>query len=103
MEDWDWLRRLALSVSTADALVRRVSFPTEFVAQNQGIDPAGLNNASWNHSVDEQLMEWSVASPEQWQAGGRCTAYLWGSGRNGQLGEAGKTHKFTFKFFLKLF
>lgn len=93
--EWDWLRRYALSVSTAEALVRRSPLPPAFIARLHGVDasgglPSAVDNAAWAWDVDEQLMQWAVACPEQWQAGGKCSAYLWGSGRNGQLGEAGE-------------
>jgi len=41
--------------------------------------------------MDEQIMSWAVQRPEDWQLGGRCEAFMWGGGRIGQLGEAGRT------------
>ena len=35
-------------------------------------------------------MAWAVSKPEDWQLGGKCDAYLWGSGRHGQLCETGR-------------
>jgi len=40
--------------------------------------------------MDEQIMSWAVQRPEDWQLGGRCEALMWGGGRIGQLGEAGR-------------
>jgi len=40
--------------------------------------------------MDEQIMSWAVQRPEDWQLGGRCEAFMWGGGRIGQLGEAGR-------------
>ena len=40
--------------------------------------------------MDEQVMAWITQRPEDWQMGGRCQAYMWGSGRHGQLCEAGR-------------
>lgn len=40
--------------------------------------------------MDEQIIAWAVQRPEDWQLGGRCEVYMWGAGRIGQLGEAGR-------------
>lgn len=34
------------------------------------------------------MMSWYIQQPTDWQVGGRCEAYMWGSGRQGQLGDA---------------
>jgi len=49
------------------------------------------DNAVWDVRMDEQIMSWAVQRPEDWQLGGRCEALMWGGGRIGQLGEAGRT------------
>ena len=38
--------------------------------------------------VDQQVSGWACQKPEDWQLGGKCTAYLWGGGRRGQLAES---------------
>ena len=48
-----------------------------------------MNNTVWSLKADEQIMNWSTQQPHDWQIGGKCHAYLWGSGRHGQLGETG--------------
>jgi E3 ubiquitin-protein ligase HERC1 len=48
------------------------------------------NNSAWSLKADEQIMSWSTQQPHDWQIGGKCHAFLWGSGRHGQLGEAGE-------------
>jgi hypothetical protein len=48
------------------------------------------NNSLWSLKADEQIMSWSIQQPHDWQIGGKCHAFLWGSGRHGQLGEAGE-------------
>jgi len=48
------------------------------------------DNAAWDLRMDEQIMSWAVQRPEDWQLGGRCEAFMWGGGRIGQLGEAGR-------------
>ena len=37
-------------------------------------------------------MAWAVSRPEDWQLGGKCDAYMWGSGRHGQLCESGRAN-----------
>ena len=37
-------------------------------------------------------MSWATQSPGDWQVGGRCQVFMWGSGRNGQLAESGITY-----------
>ena len=49
------------------------------------------DNSAWDLRMDEQIMSWAVQRPEDWQLGGRCEAFMWGGGRIGQLGEAGRT------------
>lgn len=48
-----------------------------------------MDNKTWTHQMDTQIMSWATQYPQDWQLGGKCEAYLWGSGRQGQLGEAG--------------
>ena len=35
-------------------------------------------------------MRWAAAYPGDWQLGGSSTAFLWGTGRNGQMAESGR-------------
>jgi hypothetical protein len=51
------------------------------------------SNSVWSLKADEQIMSWSTQQPHDWQIGGKCHAFLWGSGRHGQLGEAGEMIK----------
>lgn len=76
-------------------MLNKSQFPDEFVNQNSHlVEPDtelnALNNSAWSWAADEQMMNWFTNYPQHWQAGGKCQAYLWGSGRNGQLGEAGR-------------
>lgn len=48
------------------------------------------DNSTWDFAADEQIMLWACQKPEDWQLGGKCEAYMWGGGRHGQLGEAGR-------------
>lgn len=40
--------------------------------------------------MDVQIMNWAMQKPEDWLIGGKCEAFLWGSGRNGQMCEGGR-------------
>ena len=55
------------------------------------LSSAMQDNSAWDLRMDEQIMSWAVQRPEDWQLGGRCEAFMWGGGRIGQLGEAGRT------------
>lgn len=48
-----------------------------------------LNNSRWDVEQDAALMSWATQQPADWQVGGRCSVYMWGSGRHGQLAETG--------------
>lgn len=48
------------------------------------------NQSKWNIDLDQEIIAWATQKPEDWQLGGRCEVYLWGSGRFGQMGEAGR-------------
>ena len=44
---------------------------------------------NWTYEEDVQLMQWATEAPSDWQVGGKCSAYLFGNGRSGQLADAG--------------
>jgi hypothetical protein len=46
-------------------------------------------------------MAWVTQQPGDWQIGGNCQAFLWGSGKHGQLAEAGNIKSFYTKIKLK--
>ena len=46
---------------------------------------------SWNGTMDEQAMAWVTQRPEDWQLGGICDVYVWGSGRHGEFGEVARS------------
>ena len=49
---------------------------------------------SWTLEADMELMRWWSESPGDWQSGGRCDAFLFGAGMNGQLAEgSGGDHR----------
>ena len=48
------------------------------------------DNGQWSVTMDVQIMSWAMQHPEDWQIGGKCEAYMWGSGRQGQICEGGR-------------
>ena len=49
---------------------------------------------NWSLEADMELMRWWSESPGDWQSGGRCDAFLFGAGMNGQLAEgSGGDHR----------
>ncbi|XP_069694063.1 probable E3 ubiquitin-protein ligase HERC1 isoform X1 [Periplaneta americana] len=96
--EWQWLQVFSVGVHTAEALVNRSKLPQEFctlvqeaTAEEEEESMSATNNTLWSLKADEQIMNWSTQQPHDWQIGGKCHAYLWGSGRHGQLGEAGRS------------
>ncbi|XP_054287973.1 probable E3 ubiquitin-protein ligase HERC1 [Macrosteles quadrilineatus] len=95
--DWIWLHMLGVAAQTAKALVNRTALPPQFLdKKREDIPPQeeedwqlATDNEAWSYKTDVQLMSWATQCPQDWQVGGRCEAYLWGSGRHGQLGESG--------------
>lgn len=96
--EWQWLQVFSVGVHTAEALVNRTKLPQEFCAlvregtkEEEDESLTATNNSGWSLKADEQTMSWSIQQPHDWQIGGKCHAFLWGSGRHGQLGEAGRS------------
>lgn len=48
-----------------------------------------INNNKWTIEADQQIIQWFNTTPHDWQPYTICDAYLWGNGRNGQLGDTG--------------
>lgn len=48
-----------------------------------------INNSKWTIEADQQIVHWFNTTPHDWQPYTKCDAYLWGNGRNGQLGDTG--------------
>nr|CAD7438539.1 unnamed protein product [Timema bartmani] len=91
--EWQWLGMFTVGVHTAGALVNRTEFPPEFCTPTNEEEGQGVaaNNSAWSLKADEQIIMWATQQPHDWQVGGKCQAYLWGSGRQGQLAEAGRS------------
>ncbi|XP_048876533.1 probable E3 ubiquitin-protein ligase HERC1 isoform X3 [Brienomyrus brachyistius] len=92
--EWSWLATFATTVKSAEALAKGTMFPESFGVpgfQQSGMTeiPSPLDNSKWSFMMDEQLMSWATSRPEDWQQGGKSEVFLWGSGRHGQLADAG--------------
>jgi len=48
-----------------------------------------ISNNKWTLEADQQIIQWFNTTPHDWQPYTKCDAYLWGNGRNGQLGNTG--------------
>jgi len=48
-----------------------------------------ISNNKWTIEADHQIIQWFNTAPHDWQPYTICDAYLWGNGRNGQLGDTG--------------
>jgi E3 ubiquitin-protein ligase HERC1 len=113
VSDWQWLHTFSMVVKTAEALIKRTALPARFVSHikfpqrtfhdayfykrcliafssEEGIKPDPYNQTHWNLQADQEIMAWVTQQPGDWQIGGNCQAFLWGSGKHGQLAEAGK-------------
>ncbi|XP_071965475.1 probable E3 ubiquitin-protein ligase HERC1 isoform X2 [Antedon mediterranea] len=96
--EWSWLASYCTVIRSMEALMKRSKFPNEFAAPSDdegsrlGSDGnIATDNSAWSLDMDEQIMMWATQQPEDWQLGGKCDAYLWGSGRHGQLAESGRS------------
>ncbi|MGH0184836.1 UNVERIFIED_CONTAM: hypothetical protein FKN15_017450 [Acipenser sinensis] len=92
--EWGWLAAFSTTVKSAEAFAKGTAFPESFRVPD--LRPAGdseipkpLDNSKWSIMMDEQLMSWATARPEDWQLGGKSEVFLWGGGRHGQLADAG--------------
>ncbi|KAF0297934.1 putative E3 ubiquitin-protein ligase HERC1 [Amphibalanus amphitrite] len=101
--EWSWLLNCSQAAHVAHSLLTRQPLPQLFVANQASLDgdggdreggepsPSATDNSQWSVQQDGELMAWATHQPHDWQLGGGCSAYLWGSGRHGQLGESRST------------
>ncbi|XP_018567016.1 probable E3 ubiquitin-protein ligase HERC1 [Anoplophora glabripennis] len=84
-----WLHTFSLANQMADSLIKRTK-SLEIVSLNhiQGVVKCP-DNVFWTMKQDQQIMQWVSQRPQDWQIGGKCRAFLWGSDRHGQLAELG--------------
>ncbi|XP_048738015.2 probable E3 ubiquitin-protein ligase HERC1 isoform X3 [Ostrea edulis] len=91
--EWQWLLSFSAAVKSAEALSNRSPFPDSFRMLNKdtrSCQTQSWDNTKWDLNMDVQIMMWAMQRPEDWLIGGKCEAYLWGSGRNGQMCEGGR-------------
>ena len=93
--EWSWLDTLCTAMRVADSLKNRTDMPLSFIQRHfkypdKGQVSEALENPQWSLEQDAAVMNWATQSPSDWQVGGRCHVFIWGSGRNGQLAESGK-------------
>lgn len=46
---------------------------------------------NWDSVKDSQIVQWAYQSPEDWCHGEKCSVYMWGSSRHGQLSDVGRS------------
>ncbi|XP_021370838.1 probable E3 ubiquitin-protein ligase HERC1 isoform X1 [Mizuhopecten yessoensis] len=91
--EWQWLLSYSAAIKSADALAQRTPFPDSFKRLNKDTRNGGsvpMDNGRWDLNMDTQIMLWALQRPEDWQLGGKCEVFLWGSGRHGQICEGGR-------------
>ncbi|KAK7116135.1 hypothetical protein V1264_001871 [Littorina saxatilis] len=92
--EWQWLLSYSTVIKSAVALLHRHPFPPafRFLARNsvEEVQGEAYDNIRWDLTMDCQIMTWAVQHPEDWQVGGRGETFVWGSGRHGQMCEAGR-------------
>ncbi|XP_044259648.1 probable E3 ubiquitin-protein ligase HERC1 isoform X3 [Tribolium madens] len=93
LPEMQWLPTFTLGALIADSLIKRTNLPESVLSWTRGIVDGvtleAVQNASWTTKQDEQIMQWVSQRPQDWQIGGKCKAYMWGSDRHGQLAELG--------------
>ncbi|KRT81776.1 Regulator of chromosome condensation repeat containing protein, partial [Oryctes borbonicus] len=87
--EYQWLHIFGSAARLADSLIKRTDIPLS-VIRGEDCDeeiPSCVENTLWTVKQDEQIMQWVTNRPQDWQIGGKCDVYLWGSNRHGQLAE----------------
>ncbi|KAK4883685.1 hypothetical protein RN001_007004 [Aquatica leii] len=92
---YQWLYTFSLTTQMAESLIKRTELPTNLLNLDQagGSDDdtkmEAAQNTLWSMKQDEQIIQWITQRPNDWQIGGKCVSYAWGSDRHGQLAEIG--------------
>lgn len=90
--DFQWLHTYSLAIKMSDSLIKRTDLPVNALDLDKScldIKIPAIQNSMWSIKQDEQIMSWVTQRPQDWQIGGKCKAYMWGSDRHGQLAELG--------------
>lgn len=85
-----WLHTFSLASRMADDLIKRNEVPK--ISINRALESdegCTAEYTSWTIKQDQQIIQWVSQQPQDWQIGGKCKAFLWGSDRHGQLAELG--------------
>ena len=67
--EWEWLREFRRLMERSKSLARIE------------LDP----DAKFSWSMDQQIVDWFATRSQEWQFGGECELYMWGSSNFGQL------------------
>ncbi|XP_050295909.1 probable E3 ubiquitin-protein ligase HERC1 isoform X2 [Anthonomus grandis grandis] len=93
VQEYHWLHTFSLGAQMAESLLKRTELPGDVVNLSQLVDeefiPSVVPDVFWTIEQDKQIMQWASQRPQDWEIGGKCKAYLWGSDRHGQLAELG--------------
>ncbi|XP_057655201.1 probable E3 ubiquitin-protein ligase HERC1 isoform X1 [Diorhabda carinulata] len=93
LPDMHWLHNFSLATKMADSLIKRSELTEDVINSSkileEDVKTSAIQNLFWTLKQDEQIMQWAAQRPHDWQFGGKCKAYLWGSDRHGQLAELG--------------
>lgn len=91
--DFHWLHTFSIASKIAEGLIKRTDLSDDVISLGLLLDAdmtlSSIQNTCWTLKQDEQIIQWVTQIPHDWQIGGKCTAYLWGSDRHGQLAELG--------------
>lgn len=85
--DMQWLQIFSASCKFADSLVKRTNVADDVIGNNLDIQLPATKNSFWTIKQDEQIIQWVTQYSQDWQIGGKCKTYMWGSHRHGQLAE----------------
>ncbi|KAF5282986.1 hypothetical protein FQA39_LY04857 [Lamprigera yunnana] len=92
---YQWLYTFSLTTQIAESLIKRTELPTRILnldkssENNDDIKMEAAQNTLWTIKQDEEIIQWITQKPNDWQIGGKCVSYVWGSDRHGQLAEVG--------------
>ena len=78
------------SLSSSSTTVSNSPRPVSASSASEIVEPS----SQWSLRADVELMQWATECASDWQVGGKCNAYLFGTGRNGQLADAGIKSKY---------
>lgn len=90
---YQWLHTFSLAAQIGESLIKRTELPLHVLQSTDDEENKleAAQNTLWSIKEDEQIIQWVTQRPHDWQIGGKCNAYLWGSDRHGQLAEVGSS------------